>query len=234
MEAMMATLVVSGTGGEMRDWVRVWKQWNGWLGFNGKKRIEFSFGPWANESKGLGRLNEKNEMGLLIALVKRVCPRALSSPSSSSSSSPVPPPPPPLASVIVPIAAANALPLPRSLRNQWLGFRNPSISGFCEVRLFARWIRFGFRNRWISVLVMFYTVFSMMSGLTSATVFAVIGKNASIAFEDIATNFAPPVNPSGKNIGCLRQHKTAKLKERIGWVKFDCVPPTRFKQLPPV
>ncbi|GAB2211925.1 hypothetical protein Droror1_Dr00025264 [Drosera rotundifolia] len=38
---------------------------------------------------------------------------------------------------------------------------------------------------------------SMMSGLTSATVFAVIGKNASIAFEDIAANFAPPVNPSG-------------------------------------
>ncbi|GAB2217542.1 hypothetical protein Droror1_Dr00000739 [Drosera rotundifolia] len=58
-------------------------------------------------------------------------------------------------------------------------------------------VRVRFRNRWISVLVMFYAVFSMMSGLASATVFAVIGKNASIAFEDIAANFAPPVNPTG-------------------------------------
>ncbi|GAB2233360.1 hypothetical protein Droror1_Dr00002582 [Drosera rotundifolia] len=34
----------------------------------------------------------------------------------------------------------------------------------------------------------------MMSGLTSATVFTVIGKNASIAFEDIVANFGefPP------------------------------------------
>ncbi|GAB2271931.1 hypothetical protein Dimus_006759 [Dionaea muscipula] len=55
----------------------------------------------------------------------------------------------------------------------------------------------GRRNRWLSVFSLFYTVYSMMGGLTSATVFLIVDKNASIPFEDIAANFAPEVRASG-------------------------------------